>query len=64
MIGEGINFSGSLEMMVKNMSSALLWRFLENSFKRLRSLSSISIVILNTGLEKVYFLNGWILVNI
>lgn len=45
MIGDGIKRSGTLVIMVNNMSSALLWRFLKNSFSRLRSFSSMSIII-------------------
>lgn len=44
-IGDGMNRSGTLEIIANNKSSALLWRFLKNSFSRLRSLSSMSILI-------------------
>ena len=50
---DGMSFSGSFWMMVNNKSSALLWKFWKNSFNRLRSLSSISIVI-NSNLLSVY----------
>ena len=51
--GDGMSFSGSFWMTVNNKSSALLWKFWKNSFNRLRSLSSISIVI-NSNLLSVY----------
>lgn len=43
--GDGMSFSGSLEIMVKNKSSVLLWKFWKKSFNRFGFLSSISIVI-------------------
>ena len=51
--GDGMSFSGSFWMMVNNKFSSLLWKFWKNSFNRLRSLSSISIVI-NSNLLSVY----------
>ena len=63
MSGDGMSFSGSLEMIVNNKSSALLWKFWKNSFIWLRSLSSMSIVINSLNflysLEKsAYFINS------
>ena len=45
MSGEGMNLSGSLEMIENSMSSALLWRFEKNSLDLLWSLISMFIVI-------------------
>ena len=52
MSGEGMNLSGSLEMIENSMSSALLWKFEKNSLDLLWSLISISIVI--NSLQKQY----------
>ncbi len=40
----GRNFSGIFWIMENSISSALLWNLWKNSFTRLRSLSSISII--------------------
>ena len=45
MNGDGMGFSGSLEMMENNISSNSLWSLWKNSFNRLWSLSSIFIWI-------------------
>lgn len=45
MIGDGIKCSGTLEIIANNTSSALLWKFLKNSFSLLRFLSSMAIMI-------------------
>lgn len=53
MMLDGIKRSGTLEIIANNKSSLLLWRFLKNSFSRLRSFSSIS--ILNNSLKSLLF---------
>lgn len=45
MMADGMNFSGSLDMILNSKFSALLWSFWKNSLIWLRSLSSMSIVI-------------------
>lgn len=45
MIGDGIKRSGTLVIIANNKSSVLLWKFSKNSFSRLRSFSSMSIMI-------------------
>lgn len=56
MIGDGINRSGTLEIIANNKSSALLCSLWKNSFSRLRSFSSKSIMI--NSLKNCYFSNS------